>query len=53
MPGGPKGERSPADVNGAAVMVRRIATGEIKEIAEKRQAIIEASERPSRPPQSN
>jgi hypothetical protein len=29
MPKGPKGERRPADVIGAAVMVGRIATGEI------------------------
>ena len=28
MPRGPKGERRPADVIGAAVMVARIATGE-------------------------
>ena len=31
MPRGPKGERRPADVIGAAVMVARIATGEIKD----------------------
>ena len=31
MPRGPKGEKRPADVIGAAVMVGRIATGEIKE----------------------
>jgi hypothetical protein len=29
MPKGPKGEKRPADVIGAAVMVMRIATGEI------------------------
>jgi hypothetical protein len=29
MPRGPKGERRPGDVIGAAVMVGRIATGEI------------------------
>lgn len=29
MPKGPKGERRPADVIGAAVMIGRIATGEI------------------------
>jgi hypothetical protein len=34
MPTGPKGEKRPADVIGAAVMVARIATGEIKEPAE-------------------
>jgi hypothetical protein len=31
MPKGPKGEKRPADVIGAAVMVGRIATGEIGE----------------------
>lgn len=31
MPKGPKGEKRPGDVIGAAVMVARIATGEIKE----------------------
>jgi hypothetical protein len=31
MPRGPKGERRPADAIGAAVMVGRIATGEIAE----------------------
>jgi hypothetical protein len=31
MPKGPKGEKRPADVIGAAVMVARIATGEIEE----------------------
>jgi hypothetical protein len=34
MPRGPKGEKRPADVIGAAVMVGRIATGEIEEGAE-------------------
>ena len=29
MPKGPKGEKRPADVIGAAVLVARIATGEI------------------------
>jgi len=33
MPRGPKGERRPADVVGAAIMVGRIATGEIAETA--------------------
>jgi hypothetical protein len=33
MPRGPKGEKRPADVIGAAVMVDRIATGEIDESA--------------------
>lgn len=31
MPKGPKGERRPADVIGDAVMVGKIATGEIKD----------------------
>lgn len=31
MPRGPKGEKRPADVIGAAVMVGKIATGEIPE----------------------
>lgn len=29
MPRGPKGEKRPADVIGAAIMVARIATGEV------------------------
>ena len=33
MPRGPKGERHPADVNGNAVKVMRIATGEEEETA--------------------
>jgi hypothetical protein len=32
MPRGPKGKRRPADVIGAAVMVGRIATGEIEDL---------------------
>lgn len=31
MPKGPKGEKRPADVIGAAVMVARIATGEVED----------------------
>lgn len=31
MPKGPKGEKRPADVIGAAVKVMRIATGEVEE----------------------
>ncbi len=31
MPKGPKGEKRPADVIGAAVKVMKIATGEVKE----------------------
>lgn len=33
MPRGPKGEKRPADVIGAAVMIGKIATGEIEEDA--------------------
>lgn len=33
MPKGPKGEKRPADVIGAAVMVGKIATGEIEDEA--------------------
>jgi hypothetical protein len=32
MPRGPKGEKRPPDVIGAAIMVAKIATGEITEI---------------------
>jgi hypothetical protein len=32
MPRGPKGQRRPADTNAAAVMVGKIATGEIKDV---------------------
>jgi hypothetical protein len=35
MPRGPKGEKRPADVIGAAVMVARIAIGEQEEILPK------------------
>jgi hypothetical protein len=35
MPRGPKGERRPADVIGTAVMVGRVATGEIEDIGSK------------------
>jgi hypothetical protein len=31
MPTGPKGEKRPADVNARAVMIARIATGEVDE----------------------
>jgi hypothetical protein len=34
MPKGPKGQKRPADVVGAAVMVAKIATGEIEEECE-------------------
>ena len=32
MPRGPKGEKRPADVIGAAVMIGRIATGQVEDI---------------------
>ena len=32
MPVGPKGEKRPADVNARAVMIAKIATGEIEDI---------------------
>jgi hypothetical protein len=35
MPKGPKGERRPADVFGAAVMVGKIATGEVQDPTKK------------------
>jgi len=35
MPRGPKGEKRPADVIGAAVMIGRIATGEIENDAKE------------------
>ena len=34
MPTGPKGQKRPGDVIGAAIMVAKIATGEIKEPTE-------------------
>ncbi len=38
MPRGPKGEKRPADVIGAAVKVMRIATGEVEEDIDKPDA---------------
>ncbi len=35
MPKGPKGEKRPADVVGAAVMVAKIATGEVEDKVQK------------------
>jgi hypothetical protein len=32
MPRGPKGEKRPADVIGAAIIVAKIATGEIRQL---------------------
>ena len=37
MPTGPKGERRPADVIGAAIMVAKIATGEIEDTTPERR----------------
>ncbi len=37
MPKGPRGEKRPADVVGCAVMVAKIATGEIEEELEPKQ----------------
>jgi len=32
MPRGPKGEKRPADINARAVMIAKIATGEIEDV---------------------
>ena len=48
MPRGPKGEKRPADVIGAAVKVMKIATGEIEEDIEdngKNKAAVELGRR--------
>ena len=37
MPRGPRGEKRPADVIGAAVMVGKLATGEITETLPKKE----------------
>jgi hypothetical protein len=34
MPRGPKGEKRPADVNARAVLIARIATGEVEDVPE-------------------
>jgi hypothetical protein len=39
MPRGPRGEKRPADVIGAAVMVAKIATGEIEETKKNPHAV--------------
>jgi hypothetical protein len=44
MPKGPRGEKRPADVIGAAVKVMRIATGEETEELETNRAKIAAAE---------
>jgi hypothetical protein len=46
MPKGPKGQRRPADVIGTAIMVAKIATGEIEEeAAPQRSAAAELGSR--------
>ena len=48
MPKGPKGEKRPADVVGAAIKVAKIATGEIEEDIEddgKNKAAVELGRR--------
>jgi hypothetical protein len=41
MPKGPKGEKRPGDVIGAAIVVGKIATGEIVEVEQKPSAAAE------------
>lgn len=41
MPKGPQGQKRPADVIGAAVMVAKIATGEIEEKPQPKSAAAE------------
>ena len=41
MPKGPRGERRPADVIGAAIMIAKIATGEITESQKVKSAAAE------------
>lgn len=45
MPKGPKGEKRPGDVIGTAIMVARIATGEIKEDTTPESAAAELGRR--------
>jgi hypothetical protein len=40
MPKGPQGQKRPADVTGAAVMVAKIATGEIEEEAQPKESAV-------------
>jgi hypothetical protein len=40
MPKGPRGEKRPADVVGAAVLVGRIATGEIEDVKPRKSGRI-------------
>ena len=52
MPRGPKGEKRPADAVGAAVMVAKIATGEVEDSPEtdngKNKAAVELGRRGGR-----
>ena len=45
MPKGPRGEKRPADVVGTAIMVAKIATGEIEEKLPQRSAAAELGSR--------
>ncbi|MBI1776466.1 MAG: RNA-binding protein [Proteobacteria bacterium] len=45
MPKGPRGEKRPADVIGAAIMVAKLATGEITEEAKVKSAAAELGSR--------
>lgn len=44
MPKGPRGEKRPADVNAAAVMVARIATGEIEDTVKARSGRVRSGQ---------
>jgi hypothetical protein len=44
MPRGPQGERRPADVIGAAIMVAKIATGEISETRKQKSGRVRSGE---------
>ena len=48
MPKGPKGQKRPADAVGAAVMVAKLATGEIEEDVDDDGKNKAAVERPGR-----
>lgn len=50
MPKGPQGQKRPADVIGAAVMVAKIATGEVEENV---AAPVEARPSPSKSPKKS
>lgn len=45
MPKGPRGEKRPADVIGAAVLVGRIATGEVEDFPPATSEAVEAGRR--------